>query len=134
MKRHGTSALLGLALGVTLSLVGFTDFNAVHQMFALQDLRLLFTFMGGVALLVIPLWFMKTSNGPPALTPGTVPGSLLFGAGWAVTGACPGVAFTQLGEGQLWALVSLSTMLVGTHVYPLLHRRFFKWPMGSCGV
>jgi|CXWL01.1.fsa_nt_gi uncharacterized membrane protein YedE/YeeE len=134
MMRHGKSALLGLALGVSLSVIGFTDFDAVHQMFALQDLRLLFTFMGGVALLVVPLWFLKTTNGPPAVTPGTIPGSLLFGAGWALTGACPGVAFAQIGEGQVWALVSLGSMMAGTHLYPVVHRRFFRWPMGSCGV
>lgn len=134
MKRHAVSGLLGLMLGVVLSVVGFTDFDAVHAMFSLQDLRLLFTFMGGVALLLIPMRVLKTTNGPPAFTPGTIPGALLFGAGWALTGACPGVAFAQIGEGQAWAGISLASMLAGTQLYPALHRRFFKWPLGSCGV
>lgn len=134
MKRHVVSSGLGLWLGVSLSVIGFTDFDAVHQMFALEDLRLLYTFMGGVAVLIMPLWFLKTSNAPPQVTRGTIPGSVLFGVGWALTGACPGVAFAQVGEGQLWALVSLGTMLIGTRLYPVLHRRFFKWPLGSCAT
>ena len=42
--------LFGLLLGFSLSRMGFADFGEVHRMFVFADLRLLFTFMGGVAL------------------------------------------------------------------------------------
>jgi hypothetical protein len=54
---------------------------------------------------------------PKPWSRGLVPGGLLFGAGWALTGACPGTALAQVGEGKLIALVSIIGMLVGTYLY-----------------
>jgi len=43
-----------------------------------------------------------------------VDGLSAIGVGWALTGTCPGTAFTQLGEGKLTALFTLVGILSGT--------------------
>ena len=48
-----------------------------------------------------------------------IPGSLLFGIGWGLAGACPGTALTMLGEGKLGALFTIAGIVLGTYFYGL---------------
>jgi hypothetical protein len=41
-------------------------------------------------------------------------GRLVFGVGWALSGACPGTALAQLGEGKLYALATVARHPLGT--------------------
>jgi uncharacterized membrane protein YedE/YeeE len=47
-------------------------------------------------------------------------GGMLFGFGWALTGACPGPIFALLGNGILVILVVLASAIAGTWVYGYL--------------
>ena len=47
----------------------------------------------------------------------TIIGGILFGIGWAVSGACPGTVLAQIGEGKVLGLVTFFGMLVGTYIY-----------------
>lgn len=51
---------------------------------------------------------------------GVVVGGMLFGAGWVITGACPGPLYAQLGSGELWALCSFLGAFCGVYVYAWL--------------
>jgi uncharacterized membrane protein YedE/YeeE len=120
-----TRAGFGLALGYALTRIGFADFEAVHQMFLLTDLRLIFTFAGGVALtfLGFRVFASRVAFDAKLIHPGLVPGAVLFGAGWALTGACPGVVLVQLGAGQLLAGLTLVGLLIGNVAAGLWQRR-----------
>ena len=59
-------------------------------------------------------------------------GGVLFGAGWALTGACPSIALVQLGEGKLGALVTLVGIFAGNALYAAVHERYFRFSVGSC--
>jgi uncharacterized protein len=48
-----------------------------------------------------------------------IPGSLLFGMGWGLAGACPGTALVMLGEGKLGALFTVAGILLGTYLHGL---------------
>jgi len=48
---------------------------------------------------------------------GIVIGGTLFGMGWAVTGACPGPIYAQLGSGEYLALVTFVGAFVGAYLY-----------------
>ena len=48
---------------------------------------------------------------------GQVIGGLLFGLGWAITGACPGPLFAQIGTGATVIIVTLVSALAGTWLY-----------------
>jgi uncharacterized membrane protein YedE/YeeE len=48
---------------------------------------------------------------------GQVYGGLLFGFGWAITGACPGPLFAQIGAGFTIVSITLLSAIAGTWVY-----------------
>lgn len=130
------TALLGLVLGFSLSWMGFADWGEVHRMFTFADLRMLMTFFCGVTLTGVGLALLARRHAlaPKPLHRGAIAGGVLFGVGWALTGACPGAALVQLGEGQLAALVTLAGIFAGTLLYRPIHARFFGWDRGECGA
>lgn len=48
---------------------------------------------------------------------GQIYGGLLFGFGWALTGACPGPLFAQIGTGVSVITITLLCAIAGTWVY-----------------
>jgi len=48
---------------------------------------------------------------------GNIYGGLIFGFGWAITGACPGPLFAQIGTGATVIVITLLSAIVGTWVY-----------------
>jgi uncharacterized membrane protein YedE/YeeE len=46
-----------------------------------------------------------------------VAGSLMFGTGWALSGACPGPVATQLGQGVAWSLFTIAGIVTGIVLY-----------------
>ncbi|MEO5570429.1 MAG: DUF6691 family protein [Bacteroidia bacterium] len=47
-------------------------------------------------------------------------GGILFGLGWALTGACPGPLFVILGYGYVSIIIVIISALAGTFLYGLL--------------
>ena len=127
------AAVPGLILGFSLGNIGFGDFAEVHHMFTFSDLRLFLTFCGGVAITAIgvALFRRRFSLPPRALHRGTVVGSALFGAGWALSGACPGIVLVQVGEGRLYGLLTLAGILAGAWVGGRVQQAT-KLPAESC--
>lgn len=120
--------LFGAVFGFVLSRVGATRFDTVAEMFLLEDLHLMGVIGVAVALAAPALmWLRRRGIAGPAeceitLKPkprksGNLAGGLLFGAGWAITGTCPGTVLSQVGEGQLIALFTLTGILAGTALY-----------------
>ncbi|SDY47439.1 DUF6691 family protein [Hymenobacter psychrophilus] len=50
-------------------------------------------------------------------------GGFIFGLGWAITGACPGPLFAQLGSGVGAAAVMILAALAGTWTYSALREK-----------
>lgn len=136
MKDDVGIVLVGLTLGFALSRIGFSSWDEVHRMFTFADLRLLFTFIAAAAILVVAWIIIARVSAPRwARRPihrGSLAGGVLFGVGWAVCGACPGIAFVQLGEGQLGALATIAGIFGGNWLYSIVHERYFRWSAASC--
>ena len=136
MKQKLGVVLVGLAFGVMLSRIGFSSWDEVHRMFTFADPRLLLTF--GVAVVALTIsWqviarFSKPRWAPRPIHRGSLAGGVLFGAGWALCGACPSIALVQLGEGQLGALLTLAGIFLGNWLYSVVHERYFRWTMATC--
>ena len=141
-RTHLVLAAFGLALGFTLSSAGFSDWAEIHRMFTFglgeggpraESLRLLLAFAGAVALAMTGFFLLARRDALPRrpLTRATVPGALLFGAGWALCGACPAAVLVQLGEGKVAALATLAGMLGGLRLHRAA-RRAFRWRSESC--
>jgi uncharacterized membrane protein YedE/YeeE len=142
VRPHVSVAIFGLTLGVVISASGLSDWGEVHRMFSLgagrggpglEELRLVLAFGGAVILSVVGFRVLARHDELPSkpIRKGTVPGAILFGAGWALAGACPGAALVQLGEGKLGAVVSIAGMIAGAWLHDALRKRF-GWARHSC--
>jgi uncharacterized membrane protein YedE/YeeE len=124
----------GLALGLVLGQAGFTDYGEIRRMFLLEDGRLLATYLGGVGVAGLGFALVRARLPPLPRRPvhaGTIPGGLLFGAGWALTGGCPGVLLVQLGEGKAAALATGLGVVAGTWLCQRFRERV-RWDTGTC--
>lgn len=136
VKQHLAYGIVGLIFGGVLTRIGFADYDELHKMFIFADLRMLYVFAGSVALTMIVYVILnrRIPRQHKIIQPGTVPGSMLFGFGWAITGACPSLVFVQLGMGALPALITGVGIFIGVWLYRKVHGRFFGWDTGTCGV
>lgn len=48
---------------------------------------------------------------------GQIYGALIFGIGWAITGACPGPLFAQVGSGYSVVIITIISAIAGTWIY-----------------
>jgi len=60
---------------------------------------------------------------PKKFQKGYIYGGLLFGFGWAITGACPGPLFAQIGSGATVVIITLLSAVAGTWVYGYFRER-----------
>ncbi len=128
------SIVSGLGLGAVLTMIGFADFSQLNAMFTFQDLRMLLSFAGAVAIIAVVFLVLRVPRGSTRIHRGIVPGALLFGAGWAVTGGCPGIPIVQLGSGYLPAVFTIGGIVVGIRLCRWVNERWFGLDRGSCGL
>jgi len=135
LTRKLLALVLGGALGFSLSRIGFTSYDAVHGMFTFTDLRMFFVFIGGVALTMVGFRLVPASRAiaPRAIDRATVIGGLIFGVGWALSGACPGAAIAMFGEGHLGAGAPLVGVVFGMQLYTTVNDRRLHWGNEACG-
>ena len=85
--------------------------------------------------LLADLGFVKFT--PRSLSLGLqIIGGLLFGAGWAIIGYCPGTSIGALGEGRYHVVWPILGMLVGGLVFAFLYPLIQTYirPLGSFGA
>jgi len=128
-------SIFGVAMGITLSLGGFSDFEQVHSLFLLQNIPLLMVFASAVVLCMLGFVTLCRKRNIPkkAFNGGTIPGSIMFGVGWAMTGACPSIALVQLGEGKIGALLTIFGIVTGVWIYRTIAAPSFQLDTGVCG-
>ena len=127
--------IAGLALGYTVANIGYGDYAELNRMFTFQDLRMFFTFAGAVALAAAgTALLLRRRPAPVRIHRGVVPGAVMFGAGWAVSGGCPGIPIVQLAAGYLPALISLTGVIIGMRLYKWVNGRYLHLDQGSCAV
>jgi len=135
---HLIYGVMGLVMGVILSAIGFADYDELFRMFTFTDMRMLSAFAGGVAIAAAVFGVMSITRlirlEKKTYHPGTIMGSILFGYGWVMCGACPGIALIQVGQGKVPAVLTLLGIFVGVRTYRFLHQRFFNWDSGACGI
>lgn len=138
LRIHLIYSLMGLLMGIVLSAIGFADYDELFKMFTFANTRMLFAFASGVGIAAAVFVILRVSKliqlEKKIYHPGTIMGSILFGYGWVLCGACPGIALIQLGQGKLPALVTLLGIFIGVRTYRFLHERYFQWDTGTCGI
>lgn len=138
LNKHLPYLFWGLGFGFIIARAGAVRFDFIRDMFLLKSAQLYFV-IGGAIAVAMPLFFFIQRRGIKGLrwphrrlTPGTLPGAAIFGAGWALTGTCPGPAAVQIGQGHWVALATVAGIFAGNLLYEAAHRRWFKWRPDSC--
>lgn len=122
---------IGLLFGIVLVKSQVVSWFRIQEMFRLQAFHMYGIIgsaivVGMISILIIKKFNIKTIHGETVIIPtkkfnwGNVYGGLIFGLGWAITGACPGPLFAQIGSGFLVISVTLLSAIAGTWVYGLL--------------
>ncbi len=124
----------GIVFGIILVKAQVISWFRIQEMFRLQSFHMFGVIgsavvTGAISVFLIKKLNLKTMYGeeikfyPKQFSKGQIIGGLLFGFGWALTGACPGPLFAQIGTGATVILVSLFSAVTGTWVYGLLSKR-----------
>ncbi|HUO57694.1 MAG TPA: DUF6691 family protein [bacterium] len=120
--------VFGTLFGYFLSKARATDYDSIVDMFLCREFQLYGVILTAIAVVALGLFIIrrkgiKTKSGAPLeletmdWEPSRLTGAFLFGAGWALTGTCPGTSLAQIGEGKLVAFFTVAGILAGVWAY-----------------
>jgi len=126
--------LAGTLFGIVLIKAQVISWFRIQEMFRLQSFHMFGVIgsaimVGACSVYLIKRFNIKTIYGEKIefhakeFNKGQIFGGLLFGFGWALTGACPGPLFAQIGTGATVVLVTLFSAILGTWFYGLLRNK-----------
>lgn len=118
----------GILFGIILVKAEIISWFRIQEMFRLQSFHMYGVIgsavvVGIISVFIIKKFNIKTIDGeqivfnPKSFNKGQIFGGLLFGLGWAITGACPGPLFAQIGTGASVVIVTLLSAIAGTWTY-----------------
>src|SRR5204863_1933622 len=120
--------VLGVFFGIVFVKAEIISWYRIQEMFRLHSFHMYGVIgtavaVGALSVFVIKKFKIKTIYGEPIefvskkFNKGNIIGGLIFGFGWAITGACPGPLFAQIGTGATVIFVTLLSALAGTWLY-----------------
>lgn len=126
--------LVGVIFGIVFVKAEVVSWFRIQEMFQFTSFHMYGVIgtavaVGAISIFLIKKWSIPTLAGERVVfhdkkfTKGQVIGGLLFGFGWAMTGACPGPLFAQIGTGALAVGATLLSAVAGTWVFGLLRGR-----------
>lgn len=127
-------AVAGILFGIILVKSEAISWFRIQEMFRLQSFHMYGLIGSAVAVGMLGVWLIKTFKirtidgetirfETKKFNKGQIYGGLLFGFGWALTGACPGPLFAQIGSGATVIIVTLFSAIAGTWVYGFYRER-----------
>jgi uncharacterized protein len=120
--------LIGIYFGIVLTKAEVISWFRIQEMFHFQSIHMFGIIgsaivVGATSVFLIKKFNLKTFGGEDIRLiskeyhKGLLPGGILFGLGWALTGACPGPMFALVGNGVQVMLVAILSAIAGTFVY-----------------
>lgn len=120
--------IIGILFGIIFVKAEIVSWFRIQEMFRLQSFHMYGVIGSAIMVGLISVWLIKRFNirtiygekieiHPKKFSKGQIYGGLLFGFGWALTGACPGPLFAQIGTGATVIMVSLLSAIFGTWLY-----------------
>lgn len=125
---------VGIYFGIVLVKSQVISWQQINDMFHFRSAYMYLVItsaivVGAISLQIIKRLNMRTVDGQEVTIKkkpfhkGIVFGGTLFGMGWAITGACPGPIYAQIGSGALLAVVTFLGGLTGMYLYAILQPR-----------
>ncbi|MCE6993008.1 DUF6691 family protein [Dyadobacter sp. CY323] len=126
--------IVGLLFGIVFVKAEIVSWFRIQEMFRFDSFHMFGVIGSAVAVGLISIWLIRkwkvttisgeeVSIADKTFNKGQIYGGLLFGFGWAITGACPGPLYAQIGGGFLAVTVTLLSAIAGTWVYGWLRPR-----------
>ncbi|QYH39602.1 hypothetical protein SAMN04488519_101202 [Algoriphagus ornithinivorans] len=120
--------ILGVLFGIVFVKAEIISWFRIQEMFRLQSFHMYGVIgsaivTGIISIQIIKRFGIKTIHGEKINIPtkefrkGQIIGGFIFGLGWAITGACPGPLFAQIGSGFTVVGITLISAIAGTWVY-----------------
>jgi uncharacterized membrane protein YedE/YeeE len=118
----------GIVFGILLIKGEVVSWFRIQEMFRLQSFHMYgiigsAVMVGMISILLIKKLRIRSIDKekilivPKKFNKGMIYGGILFGVGWAITGACPGPLFAQIGSGATVVIITLFSSIAGTWVY-----------------
>lgn len=126
---------IGIVFGITLAKAEVISWYRIYEMFKFESFHMYgiigsAVLIGIVAIQIIKRFNVKSLDGHPIhihpkqfSIPRYLIGGIVFGLGWAMTGACPGPMFILLGNGVGVILVVIGSAVLGTYAYGRLRNK-----------
>ena len=122
---------VGAYLGILFTKSEVARWERVHDMFLFREAHMYLIIsvaivVAMVSMLIIKRLELTSVEGKPIkyqpkpFHKGVVIGGIMFGAGWAITGACPGPIYAQIGAGEWKAFYTLAGAILGMFCYAAL--------------
>lgn len=126
--------IVGIAFGIVFVKAEIISWYRIQEMFRFQSFQMYGVIGSAVVVGLISVWLIKrfqvkTIYGEPIefhpnkFNKGNIYGALMFGFGWALTGACPGPLFAQIGTGSMVIIITLLSAIFGTWIYGRFRER-----------
>ena len=123
--------LIGAYLGILFTKSEVARWERIHDMFLFREAHMYLIISVAIVVAMVSMQVIKvlgitTIDGKPIkyqpkpFHAGVVIGGMLFGAGWAISGACPGPVYAQIGGGEWMALWTLAGAMLGMFTYAAL--------------
>ncbi len=126
--RNTIYLIFGLLFGIVLIKSEVINWFRIQAMFNFEETHMYLIFAAAIATGVISIFILKAIKikslnfqqlnfDGKIFNRGFIWGGLIFGIGWAITGACPGPVFAQIGSGEYPALFTLAGAIIGAYGY-----------------
>jgi uncharacterized membrane protein YedE/YeeE len=126
--------ILGIFFGIVLVKGDVISWYQIQAMFRFQSFHMYGVIgsavvVGAISLIVLKRLNLHSIDGKDLiikkkkLDKGTIFGGIIFGLGWAITGACPAPIYAQVGAGTWLAIITLLSAWGGAYIYGALRPR-----------
>lgn len=127
--------VVGILFGVLMTKAEVVSWYRIYEMFKFQSFHMYGIIGSAVVLGIILIQIMKRTKmksiegtdinycpKAPSI-PRYLIGGIIFGLGWALTGACPGPMMVVIGNGYPIFIVMIISASLGTFVYGLVRHK-----------
>ncbi len=127
--------IAGILFGIVAYKSEIISWYRIQEMFRFQSFHMYGVIASAVMVAALSIWLLRRSQAktlfgdPIELKPksptviSNLLGGIIFGFGWAMTGACPGPMFTLIGHGVWSILLVIGSAVLGTYTYGLLRAK-----------
>ncbi len=127
--QYFAAGALGTFFGIVLYKSEVVRWERINRMFLFEEAHMYIIIVvailvGGASMAVVRRLEADSVAGQPIKPEydpfqkgGNVYGGLTFGVGWAITAACPGPIYAQIGSGEPAAIATLAGAIAGSYVY-----------------